>query len=78
MKVSYDVAGDILYLDLVERHGEQVTREVADGVLAEVNAESGALEGLEIWNFQRRAASPGGVTIPEFTPTFLEALARAG
>lgn len=77
MRVSYDATGDILYLDLVERHERQVTREVVDGVLAELNAETGALEGLEIWNFNQRAAAAGGVAIPELSPTFLAELARA-
>ena len=79
MKLHYDTEGDILYIDFVERHEGQISREIGDGLLAEVNRASGATEGLEIWNFSRRASQYPGIDValhlPISTPL---ASARAG
>ena len=64
MKRSYDAEGDILYLDFVERHVGQVTRSIGDGLLAEVNLESGVVEGLELWNFRESASKDDGTDLP--------------
>ena len=64
MKLNYDAEADILYIDFVERHEGQVTREIGDGLLAEVNLANGATEGLEVWNFRRRATGFAGIDVP--------------
>jgi len=72
MKLSYDAEGDILYLDFVGRHVGQVTRSIGDGLLAEVNIESGELEGLEVWNFRQRASEDHGIDVPFELPALTE------
>lgn len=64
MRLSYDAETDILYVDFVERHQGQVTRFVNEGLLAEVNAGSGAVEGFEVWDFRRRASEGDGIEVP--------------
>ena len=64
MKLNYDAEADILYIDFVERHEGQVTREIGDGLLAEVNLANGATEGLEVWNFRRPATGFAGMDVP--------------
>ncbi len=64
MNIHYDAVADILYVDVVERHGGQATREIGDGLLAEVNLETGSVEGFEIWHFCQRASDLDGIDVP--------------
>ncbi len=78
MKLNYDAEADILYIDLVERHVGQVTREIGEGLLAEVNLMSGVTEGLEVWNFRQRSWGPAGIDVHfEADNTSLSGSARA-
>lgn len=64
MNVSYDAEGDTLYIQFLPPTGAIKTREIGDGILAHVKADSGAVEMVEVWNFLRRASSDEGVDIP--------------
>jgi hypothetical protein len=57
LSLRYDVEGDILYLDSVEPYAEQESDEIADGVVARLNPDTGAVENLEILFF--RSHFPG-------------------
>jgi uncharacterized protein YuzE len=64
LKLSYDAEGDILYIDTVAPHEGQRTSAVGEGVIVRSDADSGAVENVEIWAFMARASSEGGIEIP--------------
>ncbi|MGI8927629.1 MAG: DUF2283 domain-containing protein [Tepidiformaceae bacterium] len=72
MTVTYDELGDILYWDTVPTYAEQGTAAIGDGILARTNPTSGAVEGLEIWNFRRRAVIEGGLALPVMAAFWLQ------
>ncbi|MEO8541903.1 MAG: DUF2283 domain-containing protein [bacterium] len=63
MHIQYDAVADILYVDFVERHEGQTTREIGEGLLAEVNLETSVTEGFEIWHFCQKASENGGIDV---------------
>jgi len=78
-RCTYDVEEDVLHVDFVERHEAQEAREVGEELLAEVNAESGVVEGFEVRNFLGRASTEEGIDVPfRLRPPVLSAATRAG
>ncbi len=63
MHIQYDAVADILYVDLIERHKGQTTREIGEGLLAEVNLETSVVKGFELWHFRQRASENGGIHV---------------
>ncbi len=58
LTLSYDSAGDILYLITVPPYAGQGSDEIADGVVARMNPVTGQVEGLEILFFSSRFNVP--------------------
>ncbi len=54
LSLLYDKEGDVLYIEAVRPYAEQVSDEIADGVIARMNPASGDVECLEILSFSRR------------------------
>ncbi|MEO8540854.1 MAG: DUF2283 domain-containing protein [bacterium] len=54
LRLSYDREGDILYLNAVVPYADQDSDEIADGVIARMNPETGQVENLEILFFSSR------------------------
>jgi hypothetical protein len=50
----YDREGDVLYVNVVPPYAGQESDEIGDGVVARTNAETGAVENLEILFFSSR------------------------
>ena len=61
MTYSYDREGDILYVNAVEPYAAQASDEIADGVVARMNPDTGAVENLEILSFSKRFARLGDI-----------------
>lgn len=66
MRLTYDPIGDILFLELSDAREDQRVREVAEGVLARIDPESGKIEGFEIQGFRARASGEAGVFLPDW------------
>ena len=64
LTAEYDKVGDILYLDVAPSTEDHVMIEVAPGALLRQNTLTGAIDGIEIHGFTRRAADGHGVTLP--------------
>lgn len=65
MTFSYDVEGDILYLESTAPYAEQRSADLGDGVIARLNPSNRIIEGLEILGFSRRfAALDDTLTLP--------------
>ncbi len=59
LSLRYDPEGDILYLDTVLPYATQESDEIADGVVARMNPDSGEVENLEILFFSGRIPKLG-------------------
>ena len=64
LTIEYDHIGDILYITKVAPYRTQETEELEDEVLARVNPETGALEGLEILFWSKRLAAGEKLVLP--------------
>lgn len=53
LTLSYDVEGDMLYIDVVPPYEGQESDELGDGVVARTNPDTGVVETLEILAFSR-------------------------
>jgi hypothetical protein len=54
LRLEYDREGDILYVSTVAPYAGQESDEIADGVIARMNADTGRVENLEILFFSSR------------------------
>ncbi len=61
LSLSYDTEGDILYLEAVPPYAAQFSDEIADGVVARMNPDTGEVECLEILSFRHRFKNLGDV-----------------
>jgi uncharacterized protein YuzE len=65
MRLNYDHAGDILYLQLCLPNDSQRVVETSEGVLVRLNAETGAVEGYEVQGFAARRWEGSALVLPE-------------
>jgi len=54
LSLLYDNEGDVLYVEAVPPYAAQLSNEIADGVVARMNPDTGDVECLEILSFRRR------------------------
>ncbi len=54
LTIRYDRVGDALHLETVAPYAEQESEELGDDVIARLNPETGAVEGLELLFFSTR------------------------
>ncbi|MDQ3248777.1 MAG: DUF2283 domain-containing protein [Chloroflexota bacterium] len=64
LKIQYDRVGHILYLGNTRPYPEQETEEVAYGVVARLNPQSGAIENLEVLFFSARLENGRMLPLP--------------
>lgn len=62
--VEYDRTGDTLYLGKIPPYPEQESEEIAYGIVARLNPQSGEIENLEILFFSQRAANGDPLRLP--------------
>jgi len=62
--VRYDKVGDILYIDTCSPYANQETEELGDEIIARLNPDSGAIEGLEILFFSTRLNANMALELP--------------
>ena len=60
----YERDADILYVTQVPPYAEQVSDELGDDVIARVNPQTGAIEGLEVLFFSTRLLRGDGFSVP--------------
>ena len=61
---KYDREGDILYIYTCPPYPEQESEELGDDVVARLNPETGAIEGLELLFFSTRLLRRDGWALP--------------
>ncbi len=66
MRLTYDPIGDILFMELSDAREDHRIREVAEGVLARIDRDTGEVEGFEIQGFRARASGEAGVFLPDW------------
>lgn len=59
LTLSYDKEGDILYVNVVPPYADQESDEIADGIVARMNPDSGEVENLMILFFSGRISALG-------------------
>lgn len=64
MTVKYDPVSDTLYIDACEPYETQESDEIALGVIARTNPETGEVENLEVLHFQKRFEAGEAFEIP--------------
>ncbi len=64
MTVKYDPVADTLYIDAREPYEAQESDEIALGVIARTNPETGEVENLEVLHFQKRFEAGEAFEIP--------------
>jgi hypothetical protein len=64
LNVRYDPVGDILYVDLKERHADQVFDFIDDFLVGRFNSTTGEVEGFEILFFRQEAQHGEAVRLP--------------
>ena len=68
MKLHYDPVADILYLQHCAPNKTQRVREVSEGVLVRLNAESGVIEGYEVHGWLARSRDGAPLSLPLAVP----------
>ena len=64
MNITYDDVGDILYIDFKGDRTELTSSEAGDGILVQLDRESGAVRAIEIWNFCQRTRDGESIGLP--------------
>lgn len=66
LSVTFDLIGDILYLETVKPYAGQEIRHLGTDVLGRTNPRTGALENIEVLFFTRQAKKRNGFALPVF------------
>ncbi|HLB23045.1 MAG TPA: DUF2283 domain-containing protein [Dehalococcoidia bacterium] len=64
LTLEYDQASDTLYIDACPPYEAQESDEIALGVVARTNPETGEVENLEVMHFQKRFEAGEAFEIP--------------
>ena len=64
MRLRHDPISDTLYIDACQPYEAQESDEIALGVVARTNPETGDVENLEVMSFQKRFAAGEPFEIP--------------
>ena len=64
MKLEYDLVSDTLYIDARTPYEEQDSDEIAAGVIARSNPDTGEIENLEVLHFHQRSERGEPFDIP--------------
>lgn len=78
LSLSYDRAGDILYVDACPPYASQESEDIGDEIVARRNPKTGVIENLEILFFSRRVKSGELSSLPEMLAELLGAKDAAG
>lgn len=69
---QYDRIGDILYINKRPPYSEQESEEVAEGVIARLNPNTGEVENIEVLFFSTRLLSRDLLEIPAIADMHLK------
>ena len=64
MQLKYDPVSDTLYIDTCPPYNEQESDEIALGVIARSNPDTGEIENLEVFHFHKRFEQGEAFDIP--------------